>query len=394
MSRGYLLTNPAQVDAVGGDPATGTKWRVAFETARLALYNAELAKVDNDVTFLMTQIGTAGVDNLSFQYKSATAITVSAGLAVSDDGTVAYTLAAATDVSLDSDMDTGAKAATKTYYVWIGQSTVDASTKLKFSLSATAPTNLLHPHKLKWYVTTDGSSNLVAFWYCFGDNVNNVTYNYTDADTITIDAGTEFTVTDGTLCRIEAATALKLSTGRTADIGAEAADTKYSIWGGLKVSDGTLGFYFHTGATVKPSELAQARLLRGCVRNDHSSNLMPFYQTMVGVNNAWQFYDVETPCTGSDVTEVLDATVSTTYVDVDCSPFVPAGAREVLVNYITNAYTCYVRRNGSAVTVGVGLGLVPNVTTSFKWYTDSSGIFEVKNTSSQTTRASLVGFAL
>jgi hypothetical protein len=389
MSRGYVFTRPAQIDAVGGDPNTGTAWNVAFETARLALLNQIANLMDIDVSFLFEQIGAAGVDNLTYQYKSATAITVAAGTAASDDGLVSYSIATPTDVSLDSDMDTGSKAASKTYYVWIGQDTVTEDTKLKFSLSATAPTNLNHPHKLKWYVTTDGSSNLVAFWHPFGDDVNDVIYAYTDADTITLAAGSKFTVSDGTLCRLEAPTALKISTGRTADIGAEAANTLYYIWGGLKVSDGSLGFYVHTSAALKPSELAQARLLPGAVRNDNSSDLISFLMTA----RAYE-YDAAIAVAGSDVTEVFDATLTTSWQDCTCTAFVPAGSRTVSVVATTATTTFHsIRQKGSAL-AGYPFSFANSEIKSYQAMVNSVGVYQVYNSSSEVTRISVRGYTL
>ena len=60
----------------------------------------------------------------------------------------------------------------------------------------------------------------------FLSGYDSVVYTYKDADTITIQAGGQFTVSDdSTMVKVAASTDLKLSTGRSTDCAAEAANT-------------------------------------------------------------------------------------------------------------------------------------------------------------------------
>lgn len=184
----------------------------------------------------------------------------------------------------------------------------------------------------------------------FLSGYDSVLYAYKDTNTITIQSGGQFTVSDdSTVIKVAANTDLKLSTGRSTDCAAEAANTLYYVWGG-QTSLGATAFYFHTSATAMPSELAKGKRIRGAVRNDTSSNILPFAMTQKCL-----FYDVDLGCGGSDVTEVLDTTVSTSFVDVLCSAFIPAGVRAVHVCVVSGiTYSLiYQRIKGSSLSMGL-----------------------------------------
>ena len=102
-------------------------------------------------------------------------------------------------------------------------------------------------------VLTDMEAEIAALQAIgFIAGYDSVLYAYTDADTITIASGGQFTTSDSTaFITVAANTALKLSTGRSTDCAAEAANTLYYVWGG-QTSIGTTAFYFHTSATAMP----------------------------------------------------------------------------------------------------------------------------------------------
>ena len=220
----------------------------------------------------------------------------------------------------------------------------------------------------------------------FLSGYDSVVYTYKDADTITIQAGGQFTVSDdSTMVKVAASTDLKLSTGRSTDCAAEAANTLYYIWGGL-TSLGATAFYFHTSATAMPSELAKGKCIRGAVRNDNSSNILPFM-----MSSHYMTYLVTL-----DVTEVLDTTVGTTFVDVDCSGFVPAGIRQVSIAPWSgsNNATFVWREKGSTgkkffILIAGRNGVEHNITVN------DSGVFQVAHNSvSDILRVSIGGYSL
>ena len=243
-------------------------------------------------------------------------------------------------------------------------------------------------------VLTDMEAEIAALQAIgFIAGYDSVLYAYTDADTITIASGGQFTTSDSTaFITVAANTALKLSTGRSTDCAAEAANTLYYIWGGLTAL-GATAFYFHTSATAMPSELTKGKRMRGAVRNNNSSDIMPFVMTPT---TYW--YDVNTIADGNGLTEVLDAPVSTTWTDVLCSGFVPSVARSILVKgFVTDASTSsvYFRAKGSSVTNGVHVAFGG---TYFHFtahaVVNDSGVFQVRKTGSGLCRLEIVNYQL
>lgn len=225
----------------------------------------------------------------------------------------------------------------------------------------------------------------------FLSGYDSVVYTYKDADTITIQAGGQFTVSDdSTMVKVAASTDLKLSTGRSTDCAAEAANTLYYIWGGL-TSLGATAFYFHTSATAMPSELVKGKRIRGAVRNNNSSNLIDFRMTQ---RRFWYVADVDGD--GSDVTEVLDATVSTSFIDVTCTGFVPEGQRAVLLYFrqTGEGLAAYWRDKGSSLSTGIKCGSAGIPSFHNIVNVNASGVFQFRNTASTSTRISVVSYDL
>lgn len=221
---------------------------------------------------------------------------------------------------------------------------------------------------------------------------DSVVYVYTDVDTITIQAGGQFVSSDGTaMYAVASNTDVKLSTGLTTG-QSEAANTLYFVWGGVD-SNGALKFYLSNSASSMPSELVKGRLLRGAVRNDNSSNIVDFRMTPRGY-----WYVVDAEAAGSDVTEVLDAKVGTSFVDVNCAGFVPAGRRSVYAAFRNFGGKAgqYYRDKDSALSTGIYLGYnsTPSHGYAFFAMVNASGVFQLRNTSSQTTRIFVIGYEL
>lgn len=228
----------------------------------------------------------------------------------------------------------------------------------------------------------------------FLSGYDSVLYTYKDANTITIQAGGQFTVSDdSTVIKVAANTDLTLSTGRSTDCAAEAASTLYYVWGG-QTSLGATAFYFHTSATAMPSELTKGKRMRGAVRNNNSSDIMPFVMTPT---TYW--YDVDTVADGNGITEVLDAQINETWTDVLCSGFVPSVARSILVKgWVSDASVTNIsfRAKGSSVTNGV-LHLAFDAT--YVHFTahavvNDSGVFQVRKTRSGLCRLEIVNYQL
>lgn len=240
-------------------------------------------------------------------------------------------------------------------------------------------------------VLTDIDAEIAALQNVgFLTGYDSVLYTYKDADTITLQANGQFTVSDDTtMIKIAANIDLKLSTGLTTG-QTEAANTLYYVWGGVD-SLGATKFYFSNSAVTMPTELVKGKLLRGAVRNDNSSNLLSF--TM---SQRYFRFDVAIICDGNDVTEVIDSSFYA-YTDVDCSGFVPVNTSFVDVAvYIGVTQILYARRNGTtaetAITDGTGSVNINVINVPV----DTSRIFEVKATGTlaRAIRASVVGYLI
>lgn len=227
----------------------------------------------------------------------------------------------------------------------------------------------------------------------FLSGYDSVMYAYKDADTITIQANGQFTTSDdSTVIKVAANTDLTLSTGRSTDCAAEAANTLYYVWGG-QTSLGVTAFYFHTSSSAMPSELTKGKRMRGAVRNDNSSNIIPFFMTPT---TYW--YDVDTIADGNGRTEVLDAEVSTTWTDVPCSGFVPSGARNIWVKGVgfdASSTFVYFRPKGSSVANG-NLVVTGGISVHFNApaIVNDSGVFQVKKNGSGGCRIEIVNYTI
>lgn len=172
-TREYLYTPPTVTNAVGGDPNTGTKWGAGFVSADAAKHNAVYAQIAGDINFIFSLLDITSADTLSFSWASNDAVIVHPGIAIADDGTT-HSVANDTTLSLDSDLDTGSRAAGTIYFIWIGEDTISGDIKLLISESYdTPPTSLVSnsAYRLKnFFNTNSGNSNIEQFVAALPDN--------------------------------------------------------------------------------------------------------------------------------------------------------------------------------------------------------------------------------
>ena len=209
----------------------------------------------------------------------------------------------------------------------------------------------------------------------FLSGYDSVVYTYKDADTITIQAGGQFTVSDdSTMVKVAASTDLKLSTGRSTDCAAEAANTLYYIWGG-ETALGSTAFFFHTSATSRPSELVKGKLIRGAVYNDNSSNILPFVMSMTTM-----MYMTDILLVGSDPTEIYDTSLGTSFTSISAAAFVPAGQRVVMLGATQGTNSSYTTsfRNGDD-TSSSGIPLVTTYQRTIDIIASTTGVIWAKS---------------
>lgn len=124
-----------------------------------------------------------GFDSIVYEYKDTGTITIQAyGQICDTDGDPCYEVGSS-DVDVDfGDLDTGSEAASTLYYIWIDES------GFKLSLSATSPTGMSSPLRVKGSIYNDSSSNILPFyiasgWYWYDveidlDSTSNTTQLY------------------------------------------------------------------------------------------------------------------------------------------------------------------------------------------------------------------------
>lgn len=222
-----------------------------------------------------------------------------------------------------------------------------------------------------------------------------IIYSYKNASTITVAADGQCTSDDGTVFySIDAAEDVDFI-NNLANGESESASTLYYLWIGTNSSD-QQEIVISANPTTVPNEhanaipLSNAHRLRGCIYNDSSSNILSFY-----IVREWYIYDVDMLCAGSDTLEVFDATLGTSFVDVDCSAFIPQGTRLIAVETIpSSGCSLYFRGKGSSITSGQQLKTHNYSHQPLYFPVDASGIFQCRQSTSATARISVWGFSL
>lgn len=185
---------------------------------------------------------------------------------------------------------------------------------------------------------------------------------YTSASTVTFKSGLRAKSSTNTVdikLTGDIAVSLAATGAGGLDTGVEAAGTWYYYYLIRKSSDGTTSVIASavnesvSGTITYPSGYDQKRQLPFAVRNDGSSNIIPFYTS----NDWWTQYDVgfsRTTGAGtvtSGVTQILAAGTATTFSTVSGASYIPPFAKIVkLYGHSTNANDLYfsVRPNGSS----------------------------------------------
>ena len=149
--------------------------------------------------------------------------------------------------------------------------------------------------------------------------------SYASANTITIPAGMAASDSTGAaVIKVPSNITLSLATSGAAglDTGAEASSTWYYPALCKGSSGVTAVFSLSSSDPACPTNYnTYERVLPLAVRNDASSNIIPFVLANWGVRTE-VVYDVST-IVGSTTTRVLNNGTSTSYAAVDCSAFIP-----------------------------------------------------------------------
>jgi hypothetical protein len=207
---------------------------------------------------------------------------------------------------------------------------------------------------------------------------DNIWYIWKDAGTITLKAGGRAISGDSVEYEIEEDTDITFA---DLDTGSEEANKFYYIWIGQE--DGTQAVKLSLSATT-PYGLTSPHRLDGGIRNNNSSNIIPFV-----MSNGWMYYDVDVLLNGSDLTGV-SATISTSFTDIDLSAFLPSGSRMIEYAYANSNNLYYHRVKGSAVSNGIGL----YTTALRRVMVDASGIFQAKNNTSVATYHTVLAYEI
>ena len=224
-------------------------------------------------------------------------------------------------------------------------------------------------------------------------------FTYTSASTVTVQPGVCWSDDETQGYHIDTVTVIDM-TSDFANGESESSSTPYYIWVGENSSN-ALEFVISANHTTVPNEqgsatqLGTAHRLRQIIYNDGSSDLLAFnVQPKTGL--VW--YDEDILCGGSDVTEVRDASTTTSFVDVDCSSFVPQGVREVYLAQKNTAggSAVFYRFNGSSISSGYGaMSSSSSVVAHDQVLVDANGIVEVAISGATVTlRVSVIGYKI
>lgn len=224
--------------------------------------------------------------------------------------------------------------------------------------------------------------------------IDSVLYVYKNTTTITLNAGGIFGNSDGSrLYEIESAVDVSTSTDLTA-ADTLTAGVFYYIWGGEEAG-GSQIYVLSDDSAVMPSELTKGRCLRGGISiwdNGGTEEITPF-------NFDGRFYEYSVTAIGAsgEQNSVFSGTLTTTFLDVDCSALVPAGCQRVrcIANCGTNNTSHHFYRCNGASHSGIQHGnLHYSYVEPYNAFVDTAGVYEAKNSASVTTYITLIGFFL
>lgn len=232
---------------------------------------------------------------------------------------------------------------------------------------------------------------------------------YNDAASIIVPAGLIARSSDNTaLIEVGSNITLSLASSGAAglDTGAEASNTWYYVYLIKKSSDGTVSAVFSTtnesvsGSITLPSGYDLKRQLPIAVRNDGSSNIIPF-AVMAGwpyrpyIQYRTNFY--RTQSVGTDETQILTSGTQTAFTAVSAASYVPPISRacKVFGKGVVSASWWALRQTGSGLSAGFQLSqganqgqMIVDVETDTSQQID----YRVQSGVGQALTASIMGF--
>lgn len=207
-------------------------------------------------------------------------------------------------------------------------------------------------------VQSDNLTTLNTLKLLYPNFVSGKPPEYTSANVITLRSGlraADDTNSNVIILPSDLTVSLATSGANGLDTGTEAASTWYYVWLIRKSSDGTVAALFSTSRTAPtlPSGYDQKTRLKMAIRNDASSNILPFL-----VSSGWP-YAPEIIYTSHDygVTpyRVLTNGTSTTFAAVSLATVIPPISRlaHMTITGVTfSPAGAYIRPTGSGLTNG------------------------------------------
>jgi len=229
--------------------------------------------------------------------------------------------------------------------------------------------------------------------YALPANYHDIRINYTDANTITLLAGSRVRSSDDTTDIIFASDrtcVLNASGENGLDTGSEAVSTWYHLYAIYNPTTLTSALVFSTvneavsGSITLPSGFTKKRQLKFSVRNDGSSNIIPF----TFLQNGKILYRAKSGDGGSGWSSVTltlgNGLTSTTYADVSCSGLIPPTSRLGIITGYSNAGdVLFLKQKGSPSTDEVAVAQVGSNGVAVSFYgmevaTDASQAIQYK----------------
>lgn len=166
------------------------------------------------------------------------------------------------------------------------------------------------------------------------------------------------------------------------DTGSEQASKFYHLW--IEKDDPTTFKLSLSGTS--PTGMTSPLLIEGGIANNAASNIIEFVKSETDM-----FYSVGVTAQGSDETEIYDASLSTSFVDFDCSKLVPYGKRMARFFFANGGNSNKARVKGSTATYG----LLPGVLFDYEIMVDDNGLYQRGLTATTAThRESVIGYRL
>lgn len=189
-------------------------------------------------------------------------------------------------------------------------------------------------------------------------NYHDVRIEYTSASTVTIKAGSRCRSSDNTediVFASDQTVNLASSGAGGLDTGSEASNTHYYLYAIKNVSTGAVSAVLSTtnesssGSITLPSGYTKKRQIRFSLRNDGSSNIVPFWYLSGKVHYAVSIGDYGV--VGDN--NVLSSGTATSYTDISCSSLIPPISKVglfkvLLINGGGNTYG-QIRPKGSSI---------------------------------------------